>query len=77
MVEGLGQRAGERGGRRVDPARQRAVRGRARRRDPAVGATDGYANIHAPDERVLLDEFERAVAFEAAFFGELAERWRG
>ena len=42
-----------------------------------VGATDGYANIHAPDERVLVDELERAVAFEAAFFGELAERWRG
>jgi acetylornithine deacetylase/succinyl-diaminopimelate desuccinylase-like protein len=40
-----------------------------------VGATDGYANIHAPDERVLLDEFERAVAFEVAFFGELAARW--
>lgn len=40
-----------------------------------VGATDGYANIHAPDERVLLDELERAVQFEAAFFGELAERW--
>jgi acetylornithine deacetylase/succinyl-diaminopimelate desuccinylase-like protein len=41
-----------------------------------VGATDGYANIHAPDERVLLDEFEHAVAFEAAFFGEFATRWR-
>jgi acetylornithine deacetylase/succinyl-diaminopimelate desuccinylase-like protein len=42
-----------------------------------VGATDGYANIHAPDERVLIEELERAVEFEAAFFGELAERWRG
>ncbi|MBE2315929.1 M20/M25/M40 family metallo-hydrolase [Solirubrobacter sp. CPCC 204708] len=42
-----------------------------------VGATDGYANIHAPDERVLIDELERAVGFEAAFFGELAERARG
>jgi acetylornithine deacetylase/succinyl-diaminopimelate desuccinylase-like protein len=40
-----------------------------------VGATDGYANIHAPDERVLLDEFERAVVAEAAFFGEYAARW--
>jgi acetylornithine deacetylase/succinyl-diaminopimelate desuccinylase-like protein len=40
-----------------------------------VGATDGYANIHAPDERLLLDEFEHAVAFEAAFFGEFAARW--
>ena len=42
-----------------------------------VGATDGYANIHAPDERVLVEELERAVEFEAAFFGALAERWRG
>ena len=25
-----------------------------------VGTTDGYANIHGPNERVLLDEFERA-----------------
>src|SRR6478752_5982396 len=40
-----------------------------------VGATDGYANIHAPDERVLLDELEHAVAFEAAFFGEFAAQW--
>ena len=27
-----------------------------------VGTTDGYANIHGPNERVLLDEFEKAVA---------------
>jgi len=40
-----------------------------------VGATDGYANIHAPNERVLIEELERAVQFEAAFFGEFAERW--
>jgi len=39
-----------------------------------VGTTDGRANIHGPNERVLLDEFEKAVAAEAAFFGELAER---
>ena len=26
-----------------------------------LGTTDGYANIHAPNERVLLDEFEKAV----------------
>ena len=25
-----------------------------------VGATDSYSNIHAPDERVLLDELEKA-----------------
>jgi len=39
-----------------------------------VGTTDGHANIHGPNERVLLDEFEKAVAAEAAFFGELAAR---
>jgi acetylornithine deacetylase/succinyl-diaminopimelate desuccinylase-like protein len=39
-----------------------------------VGATDGYANIHAPDERVLLDEFEKAVVAEAEFFGEYGRR---
>lgn len=36
-----------------------------------VGTTDGRANIHAPNERVLLDEFEKAVAAEANFLGEL------
>ena len=40
-----------------------------------VGATDGYSNIHAPDERVLLDELDKATAAEAAFFGEYAARW--
>jgi cysteinylglycine-S-conjugate dipeptidase len=39
-----------------------------------LGATDGYSNIHAPNERVLLDEFEHTVAAEARFFGELAAR---
>jgi acetylornithine deacetylase/succinyl-diaminopimelate desuccinylase-like protein len=33
-----------------------------------VGTTDGYANIHGPNERVLLDEFEKAVLAEAEFF---------
>src|SRR5262249_11791170 len=37
-----------------------------------VGTTDGYANIHAPNERVLLDEFEKAVTAEADFFGRYA-----
>jgi acetylornithine deacetylase/succinyl-diaminopimelate desuccinylase-like protein len=32
------------------------------------GTTDGFANIHAPNERVLVDEFEKAVAAEAEFF---------
>src|SRR5262245_7000859 len=38
-----------------------------------IGTTDGFANIHAPNERVLLDEFEKAVAAEAEFFGRFAE----
>jgi acetylornithine deacetylase/succinyl-diaminopimelate desuccinylase-like protein len=42
-----------------------------------VGTTDGYANIHGPDERVLLDEFERAVVAEANFFGLLAASTKG
>ena len=37
-----------------------------------VGTTDGYANIHGPDERVLLDEFERAIVAEADFLGRYA-----
>lgn len=37
-----------------------------------VGTTDGYANIHGPNERVLLDEFERAVVAEADFLGRYA-----
>jgi len=39
-----------------------------------VGTTDGYANIHGPNERVLLDEFERAIVAETEFFREYAER---
>jgi len=39
------------------------------------GATDGYSNIHAPDERVLLDEFERSVLVKAEFFQEFATTW--
>ena len=41
-----------------------------------VGTTDGYANIHGPNERVLLDEFEKATLAEADFFRLYAERWR-
>jgi cysteinylglycine-S-conjugate dipeptidase len=37
-----------------------------------LGTTDGFANIHAPNERVLLDEFTRAVVAEADFFGRYA-----
>jgi acetylornithine deacetylase/succinyl-diaminopimelate desuccinylase-like protein len=37
------------------------------------GTTDGFANIHAPNERVVVDEFEKAVIAEAEFFGLFAE----
>jgi acetylornithine deacetylase/succinyl-diaminopimelate desuccinylase-like protein len=39
-----------------------------------VGTTDGYANIHGPNERVLLDEFEKAVIAKTKFFREFAAR---
>jgi acetylornithine deacetylase/succinyl-diaminopimelate desuccinylase-like protein len=38
-----------------------------------VGTTDGFANIHGPDERLLLSEFENAVVAEADFLGRYAE----
>jgi len=38
-----------------------------------VGATDGYANIHGPNERVVLSEFENAITAEADFFGRYAK----
>ena len=41
------------------------------------GATDSFANIHGPNERVLLDEWERAVVAETLFFHEYASRARG
>jgi acetylornithine deacetylase/succinyl-diaminopimelate desuccinylase-like protein len=37
-----------------------------------LGTTDGFANIHAPNERVLLSEFENAVLAEAELFGRYA-----
>jgi acetylornithine deacetylase/succinyl-diaminopimelate desuccinylase-like protein len=40
-----------------------------------VGATDGFANIHGPDERLLLSEFENATVAEAGFLGRYAERF--
>ena len=42
-----------------------------------VGTTDGYANIHGPNERVLLDEFEKAVAAETGLFGRFAASVKG
>jgi acetylornithine deacetylase/succinyl-diaminopimelate desuccinylase-like protein len=38
-----------------------------------LGTTDGFANIHAPNERVLVSEFENAVVAEAEFFGRYTE----
>jgi acetylornithine deacetylase/succinyl-diaminopimelate desuccinylase-like protein len=42
-----------------------------------MGTTDGFANIHAPNERVLVDELEKAVLAEAELFGRYAERFPG
>ena len=42
-----------------------------------LGTTDGFANIHAPNERVLLDEFEKAVLAEAEFLGRYATSFDG
>ncbi|HVW48339.1 MAG TPA: M20/M25/M40 family metallo-hydrolase [Solirubrobacterales bacterium] len=39
------------------------------------GAQDGECNLHAPNERVLLDELERAVLAEARFFDRYAHEW--
>jgi cysteinylglycine-S-conjugate dipeptidase len=36
------------------------------------GTTDGFANIHGPNERVLVDEFEKAVLAETLFLAEYA-----
>ncbi|WP_236518329.1 M20/M25/M40 family metallo-hydrolase [Sandaracinus amylolyticus] len=33
-----------------------------------MGATDGHSNIHGPNERVLLDELEKATIAKAEFF---------
>ena len=40
------------------------------------GATDGYANIHGPNERVLLDELGKAVIAKVIFFDEYATRFQ-
>jgi cysteinylglycine-S-conjugate dipeptidase len=42
-----------------------------------VGTADGYANIHGPNERVLLDEFEKATLAEADLLGRLASAYDG
>ncbi len=38
-----------------------------------LGTTDGFANIHAPNERVLVDEFEKATNAVAQFLGLYAD----
>jgi cysteinylglycine-S-conjugate dipeptidase len=40
------------------------------------GTTDKFANIHGPNERVLVDELEKAVLAETLFFEEFATRWK-
>ena len=37
-----------------------------------AGTTDGFANIHGANERVLLDQFGKAALAEADRFGRLA-----
>ena len=39
------------------------------------GATDSYANIHGPNERVRVDEFEKTVLAMAEFLKEYASCW--
>ena len=41
------------------------------------GATDSFANIHGPDERLLISEWENAVLAEALFFQGFADRAGG
>jgi cysteinylglycine-S-conjugate dipeptidase len=40
-----------------------------------LGATDGFSNIHAPNERVLVKELRNTVLAQALFFLEYADRW--
>lgn len=41
------------------------------------GTTDKFASIHGPNERVLIDEFEKALYAETRFFHEYAKRANG
>lgn len=41
-----------------------------------TGTTDGLANIHGPNERVLLDEFEKATIAETDWLGRYAEAFQ-
>ncbi len=42
-----------------------------------IGTCDGYANIHGPNERLLLDEFERTTIAEADWFARYAAAYAG
>jgi acetylornithine deacetylase/succinyl-diaminopimelate desuccinylase-like protein len=42
-----------------------------------LGATDSFANIHGPDERLLVDEWEKAVLAEVLFLQGFADRAKG
>ena len=44
----------------------------ARACNSCVGTTDGHADIHGANERVLQDQSEKATPAEADFFGRLA-----
>ena len=73
LVGSVGRRDGHRGQRRLDTARELASSGGHPSADIVLGgATDGFANIHGPNERVLLDEFEKTTLAIADFFGRLA-----
>ncbi len=37
------------------------------------GVTDGYSNIHGPNERLMIDEFEKATVAFADLFERLAQ----
>ena len=41
-----------------------------------MGTTDGFANIHAPNERMLLANYEAGVRAGRALFGALGEALR-
>lgn len=41
------------------------------------GSTDGYSNIHAPNERVLLSELEATVVAKVEFVRAFAREWTG
>ena len=75
--ERLGSRVGLRRDRWLDPTVSALSEAAPDAEILLFGTTDGFANIHAPNERVLLDEFEKAVLAEAEFFGLYADAFSG